>query len=266
MTVSRDIGDISTDPGGKSGSEWTSDTRESVLELWKLLGGMVGSIAGTNAITGTVLVSNGFTSYSDGQLFVWIPANTNTGACTADWGPGVKPLRDNNGDALTAGAVVAGRLTAAVFCADDDHFRLLTSGGTTNVTVTGGIMLKLSDPSRLAAAVSATTSTTSVASRAFQTTYSDSRVIVEGNVSLVTNSGTASATGITVALYVDTVEVETFTDSCQSAQKHSVPFHFSYLPTDTDSHTYEVRVTSSIAATYPKDANWLVCSEVSPNV
>ena len=37
MTASRIIPDISSDPGGKSGTEWTQDAGDSIEELWNIL-------------------------------------------------------------------------------------------------------------------------------------------------------------------------------------------------------------------------------------
>lgn len=266
MTASRDVNDISTDPGGLSGAEWTSGVRDSVLAAWALLGGSLINVAGTNTITGDVAVSDGFTSYEDGLRVGFIPANSNTGAATLNVSSvGAKPLRDPDGDALTAGAVIQGRFTEAVFSADDDHWRLVTSGGTTNVTVEGGIFLQRSAPSRLISAVAATTSVTSIGSVSFQCQYSTSRVIIEGNAGLAIGAGSEDDDGIVVALYVDGVSVDSFTAHCKPSQLRSVPFYFSYLPGDISSHTYSVRVSSTIAAAYPKGENMIWASEISPN-
>ena len=106
MTADRDVDDISTAPGGKSGSVWTAGVRESVLALWALNGGVLLNVAGTNALTGDIAISDGFTAYSDGLRVGFVPANTNTGAMTLNaGGVGVKALRDPDGDATVAGAV-----------------------------------------------------------------------------------------------------------------------------------------------------------------
>ena len=266
MTASRDIDDISTAPGGKSGAEWTSGTRDSVLALWALNGGMLTSVAGTNTITASVAVTGGFTAYADGLRVGFIAAGTTTGAATLNISSvGAKAIRDPDGDVLAAGAIVAGRFTEAVFYADDDHWRLVTSGGTTNVTVQGGLFLQRSAPSRLISAVSSTTSVTPIGSVAFQTQYAASRVIIEGAAALVTGAGSADDDGIVVALYVDGVSVQSFTAYCLASQARSIPFYFSYLPGDISSHTYSVRVSSTIAAAYPASENVIWASEISPN-
>lgn len=264
--TSRDIGDITTNPGGLSGAEWTGGTKASVGALWALNGGLLLSVAGVNTLTASVAISEGFTAYTDGLRCSFIALNTNTGAATINiGGTGVKSLRDPDGDVLVAGAMVAGRLTDIVFVASEDHFRLVTSGGTTNVTVQGGIMVQRSAPSRLAAAAGPATAATAVASQSFQCAYANSRVIIEGSAGRVTGAGSADDDGVVIALYVDGVSVQSFTDHCQPSAQVNTPFYFSHLPANTDAHTYEVRVSSTISATYPKGANVMWCSEVSPN-
>lgn len=266
MTASRDIDDISTVPGGKSGAEWTSGTRESVLALWALNGGMLTDVAGTNTITANVAVSGGFTSYADGLRVGFNAAATNTGAATLNISSvGAKNIRDPDGDVLSAGAIVGGRFTEAVFYADDDNWRLVTSGGTTNVTVQGGLFLQRSAPSRLVSAVASTTSVTPIGSVSFQTQYADSRVIIEGAAALVAGAGSTDDDGIVVALYVDGVSVQSFTAYCLASQARSIPLYFSYLPGDISTHTYSVRVSSTIAAAYPASENVIWASEISPN-
>lgn len=266
MTLTRDIDDISTAPGGKSGAEWTSDARLSIKALWDLTGGKLLNIAGTNSITADVDVETGFTSYTDGLVVGFVAAATNTGPCTLNLsGLGAKGLRSPDGDPLAAGGVVGGRYTEAIFDEDEDYFRLKTSGGTTNVTISGGLFLQRSEASRLAAAVSSTTTETTIGSMAFTCGFSTSRVIIEGSLTRVTAAGSPSATGTTIKLFVDGVEKDSFTDHCLASSIWSTPFYFSYLPADTSSHTYSVRVTSSLAATYPASSNVIWCSEISPN-
>lgn len=264
--TSRDIGDIGTQPGGRSGAEWTTDARLSVKALWALNGGMLLSVAGTNALSASVAVSEGFTSYGDGLRASFIAANSNTGPATMNiQAVGAKAIVSPDGDPLAAGAIVAGRVTEIVFYADDDHFRLVTSGGTTNVTVTGGIIVQRSSISRLVTAAGPASAATTVASASFQCLYSTSRVIIEGNVGRVTGAGSADVIGVVIGLYVDTVLVDSFTDYCQPSAQVNTPFYFSRLPGNTDLHTYEIKVSSTISATYPKGVNAIVCSEIAPN-
>lgn len=264
--VSRDVGDISTAPGGMSGADWTAGTRNSVLALWGLNGGLLGAVEGTNVLTATVDVAEGFTAYTDGLRCSLVAAASNTGPATINInGVGAKAIRNPDGDPLVAGGIVAGRITEIVFVADDDHFRLVTSGGTTNVTVEGGIIVQRSVPSRLVAAAGPATAATAVASQNFQCIYSDSRVIIEGVIGRVTGAGSADDDGVVIALYVDGVLDQSFTDHCQPSAQVNTPFYFSHSPGDMDAHTYEIRVSSTISATYPKGVNVIWCSEMSPN-
>lgn len=264
--TSRDIGDISTNPGGLSGAVWTQRAKDSVAALWDLHGGLLLDVAGVNTLSAAIAVDDGFTAYSDGFKAAFVPATTNTGAATINiGGVGPKAIRDPNGDVLQAGAMVGGRLTEIVFVSADDHFRLVTAGGTTNVTVEGGIIVQRSAPSRLAASAGPATAATTVGLVVFQCTYPDSRVILEGNVSKVTGAGAAAPEGTIIALFVDGVSVQSFTDHCQPNAQASTPFYFSHLPGNTDSHTYEVRASSTISATYPKGSNVIWASEMSPN-
>jgi len=120
-------------------------------------------------------------------------------------------------------------------------------------------------PSRLAAAAGPATAATTIGSQTFQCLYAESRVVIEGNVTRVTGTGTPNVEGVVVGLYVDTVLVQSFTDHCAASAQASTPFLFSYDPGDTDTHTYAVKVSSTISATYPKGSNVIRCSEVSQN-
>jgi hypothetical protein len=270
MTASRDVNDISTAPGGKSGAEWTTGVRDSLIELWALNGGNLQNVAGTNVITADIDVAGGFTAYGDGLRLGFVAAASNTGAATLNVSAsavaiGAKAIRTSDNDVLGPGAIVGGRYTEVIFCTADDVFRLVSSSGTTNVTVEGGIMLQRSAASRLAVEVSTTTSLTPIGSINFQTEQSANRVIIEGNASLVTGSGAADNDGIVIELYVDTVLKDSFTAYALQNNAINIPFYFSYLPGDISSHTYAIKVSSTITAIYPAGANVLWLSEMSPN-
>ena len=266
MTTTRDVGDISTDPGGKSGAIWTEDARDSIRALWDLNLGQLASVAGTNAITASAAVSTGLTSLGDGMMADLIPVNTNTGATTLNvQSLGIKAIVDNAAQALVAGDLVLGSLYHLIFIAASDHWRIIGSAGVSNVTVTGGLTLQRSAPARLALDQGPTTSLTSVASRAFAATQAGSRVIVEGSVSRITDSGSEDTTGLTIHLYVDAVSVESITDAASPGQHTVTPVAFSYSPGDTDSHTYEIRAISNVLATFIQSSCYIVCSEWSPN-
>jgi hypothetical protein len=270
MTASRDVNDISTAPGGKSGAEWTTGVRDSILELWALNGGNLQNIAGTNVITADIDISGGFTAYADGLRLGFIASASNTGAATLNVSAdgvaiGAKAIRSSSNEVLSPGAIVADRYNEVVFCAADDAFRLVSSSGTTNVTVEGGIMLQRSVASRLAAEVGSTTSLTPIGSINFQAELSTNRVIVEGNASLVTESGSTDNDGIVIDLYVDTALKDSFTAYVLQNQVINIPIYFSYLPGDIASHTYAIKVSSTITAIYPASANVMWLSEMSPN-
>lgn len=266
LTLSRDISDVSSDPGGKSGSEWTRDIAASVEAIWSINGGLLSSVAETNSLTANIFVGAGFTSYGNGLRVAFVPVNSNSGSMTLNIsGVGAKALVDPDGDALTSGAVVAGRITEAIFYEDDDHFRLVTSGGTVNVTVTGGIIVQRSSTVRLVVDTTQSIELTPVGSINFQCLYEDSIVVVEGNNSRVTAAGSSVIAGTVIALYVDGVEKKTFTDYCQSGAHSNTGVSFEYTPGDTNPHTYEIRVSSVVPAVYPAGGNWLKCFEFSSN-
>lgn len=266
MAVTRDVGDISTSPGGKSGAEWTTDVRYSLSALWGLSGGMITITAGTNALTASIPVSGGFSAYTDGLRVGFIPLNSNTGAMTLNIAAlGAKAILDANGDPAPPGSVISGRLAEVVFSTEDDAFRLVSGSGTTNVTLEGGLLRRRTAPMRLAAAAGPSTGEVTTGSIAFQCDDPDSRVIVEGNVTRVTGAGSPDVTGTQIRLYVDGVLTQSFTDHCAASQQASTPVYFSYSPGDIDSHTYQIRVVSALAATYPVGSNVMWISEVSPN-
>lgn len=267
MTATRDVGDLSVYPGGKSGEDWTGDTRDSLLALWSNIAGLLQSVAGTNAITASLLLGTGFSALGNGMVAILEPANSNTGAVTLDINStGAKSVRDNTGTVLSAGDLVAGSTYLIVFLASDDHWRILSSAGTTNVTLQGGKLLKRSAPQRLATAQGPATSLTAVASQSFSAGQSTSRVAVEGAVSVVMSSGAEDADGLTIRLYVDGADSgQSFTDHADPGARFVVPVYFEYSPGDTDSHDYELRAECTISTTYPKSSNFIVCSEVAPN-
>lgn len=265
MSANRQIPDLANPNGQSDGAAWTGAAGDSIEALWQLNGGILLGVAETNALTANIAIG-GFTSYSDGLRIGFVPVASNTTVMTINLNEvGVKPLVDPDGEPLTGGSVVQGRFTEAVFYAADDHFRLATSGGTTNVTVVGGIILQRSALARLAVTAGPSTVEVSIGAKAFQCQYDNSRVVIEGNNSRVTGAGAASVNGTVLALYVDDLQIEVFADQCQEDSHSSTAFYFEYVPGDTDSHTYQVKVASTIAATHPAGSNCLHCSEFSPN-
>lgn len=266
MTASRILPTLSTDPGGASGADWTVAAKDSVAALWGLSGGMLASVSGTNSLTASVAVSDGFTVLGDGQEFTLVPPNTNTGPMEINIGGlGLKAIVDQDGGALAAGAMIAGRAAVIKFFAAHDHHRVIGSGGDSFVTVTGGLQLQRSAPSRAVADAGPFTALTALASVNMQTQAAANRVVIEGNVSRMVGAGVRDTAGTVIALYVDGAEAETFTDWCEPDRFMSTPFAFEYLPGDTASHSYQIRASSVVSATYPAGSNWMVATEMSPN-
>jgi len=265
MTTTRDVDDISTAPGGKSGEEWTADVRASLSALWGLNGGFLRSVVGVNTITANIAVPTGFVAYSDGLRCLFVPTEANTGPVTINISDvGGKALLAPDGEALEAGALAGGRIADIVFDADLDAFRLVSAAGVVNVTVQGGIAVQRSPIARLLSAVTTpTTSETTLTSISFQALFATSTVTIRGNVSRATGAGTTSSTGTQIRLFVDGVEEASIADFAVGEQHSGTAIEFDYEPGDTDAHTYEIRCASSIAAQYPAGANWAVAAETS---
>lgn len=265
--TNRDIGDFSTDPdGARDGKELVATIRATIQALWGFHAGVLQDVVGTNSIAANVEVTQGFTALSHGMWAILKPENTNTGAVEINvQGLGLKAIKTATGQALSAGDLVADTRTIIVFDSDEDFWWLFGSSGTTEVTVTGGIQVKRSEPSRLQVEAGPTTIATVIASRSFQCTYSNSRVIIEGAVSRFTGAGTADPDGVEIQLWKDEALIETITDAAIENTQTVTPFYFSHLPGDTDSHTYEVKVACSIAATYPVSSNFMHLTEMTPN-
>lgn len=266
MTAKRKIGLEADYSGDKSATTYTETVNDSVFAIAQLSTGMLTSVGGTaNVITGNAPIDDNF-AYADGMETQFIAANTNTGAVTLNVsGAGAKALKDNAGLALDPGIIVSGNLITAKYYSSGDHWRLLASGGTQNVTVQGGLTVKRSTVARTLATVASTTSLSSVASKAFQTLYSASRVVITGGIMLKTASGSDDDDGLVIKLYVDGAEEQSFDTMSWSAQAYFVPVDFEYLPGDTSSHTYEIRASSTNAAVYPVNGSMIVCEEWGVN-
>lgn len=92
-------------------------------------------VAGTNTITTTAAVG----AYAAGQVFAFIPANTNTGATTIDFGPGAKNIKTPELSALGGGELLAGAIAIVTY--DGTQFQLQTRPhivSTTAVATTSG--------------------------------------------------------------------------------------------------------------------------------
>lgn len=265
--TTRDTGDFTTDTDAKrDGKEFANTLRTSIQGVWAVNGGALLNVTGTNILTADILVSEGFTAYTDGLRASFKPENTNTGAVEIDInGLGFKSIKRNDGSPLTAGDLVAGRHVQMEFHSDGDYWWINGSTGTTNVTITPGIQVQRSERSALASEQGPDTSETAILSKSFQCTYSTSRVVVEGCVSRITGIGATDTSGTVIKFYKDNVEIDQMTTGVAGEALLETPIYFSHLPEDTDAHTYEIRVSSTIEATYLVSSNWFVLFENTPN-
>ncbi|MAZ17875.1 MAG: hypothetical protein CL535_16290 [Ahrensia sp.] len=125
MTVNRQLRG-SGDPAAES--TYVDEVKEEVEALWRIGVEPLTSVAGTNTITASPLVSGtGFAAYAAGNKFSLIPANANTGAVTINVaGRGAKAVKTAAGNALTGGEMLAGTLYQIEY--DGTDFRLAAGG------------------------------------------------------------------------------------------------------------------------------------------
>lgn len=127
-TVNRQVPNTTTDPSGVAQSVYVDAVSEEVEALWRIGVEPLTSVAGTNTITATPLVSTtGFAAYETGNKFSLIPANSNTGAVTVNIASrGAKAIKTAAGNALSGGELVAGTLYTIEY--DGTDFRLAAGG------------------------------------------------------------------------------------------------------------------------------------------
>lgn len=113
---------------------WTVDSILS-SQLITLYGGVDTGSANAYSLTFTA----NFSSYVDGTVIYWLPANTNTGGSTLNVnGLGALTILDQNGAGLTAGAIIANQIATVIYMAG--VWRLLSSSvavGSFTATFTG---------------------------------------------------------------------------------------------------------------------------------
>ena len=265
--ATRDVGRYADDPDGmRDGIELVDTLRDSILAAWGSIGGVLKDVAGTNTITAGVEIELGFTALSHGLIVVIKPVNTNTGAATLELNSlGAKSVFNSAGQGLGAGELVLGTNYILVFDSNNDHWWISGSSGITNVTIPSGTTIKRSEKSVLVSETGPFTVETSLVSRNFQCTYSTSRVIIEGQLSRSHGTGTLDLDGVTISLYKDAALIATIDAAASSDQVLETNFYFSHLPEDTDSHSYEIKATSTIEATYVADSTYIYATEMSPN-
>lgn len=128
----------STDTDPPTNPIWTVDQLVN-SQLITLYGGVdVGSV---NAYV--INFTANFTSYTDGIIIYWVPANTNTGPSTINVnGLGVITILNQNGNPLTAGQIVVNGITAVFYKGGNFYLTSATGSipqsGTFSAVVTGG--------------------------------------------------------------------------------------------------------------------------------
>jgi hypothetical protein len=142
--------------GAANATVWADDVDDSVNRLSGLTLGRLTNVAGTNAITGRLPMSSGFTAISDGAIFSFIPAANNTGAVTMQLqdtaGSNVGSsfaLRDVDGVAFAADDIVAGRLQVFQYSSTDSYARRIADASDPVVPATvisGWTLLETQEP------------------------------------------------------------------------------------------------------------------------
>lgn len=114
--------------------QYQRDVNTEIKALWKRAPEKLGSVTGTNTVTATAAASDVGVLTAYGNLFILRPANTNTGAVTLNIDSvGAKSVLDIDGNALSAGELVAGRDHLLYY--DSTAFRLLANGSAPPPTI-----------------------------------------------------------------------------------------------------------------------------------
>lgn len=116
--------------GEANGPAWAAKVDDTVNANTARDLGRLTNVAGTNAISGRLAMSTGFAGISDGARVRFVAAATNTGAVTLQLkdtaGTNVGSafaLRDADGVALAAGAIVSGRLYEFAYSFSEGYAR-----------------------------------------------------------------------------------------------------------------------------------------------
>lgn len=118
--------------GAATATAWATDVDDTVNRLSGLTLGRLTNVAGTNAITGRLPLSTGFTAISTGATFSFVTAAANTGAVTLQLkdsgGTNVGSsfaLRDETGTAFASGALASGQFCVFQYDAVEGYARLI---------------------------------------------------------------------------------------------------------------------------------------------
>lgn len=126
MTINRILPTSTTDPSGIDGDTFADQVAEEAEALWRIACEPLASVAGTNSITASTLLSS-LATYAQGNAFTFLPAADNTGSVTiAIDGLAAKAVKSAAGKALAPGALRAGRLARIDY--DGTDFRLAPAG------------------------------------------------------------------------------------------------------------------------------------------
>lgn len=157
--TTRQLKTIGTDPGGVSGQVWTEEAKDSIREIWKLLGGVLTNVSGTNDITGNLeFGGTSFDGHTNGLKFTFVAPATNTGAMTVSiQGITAVPLKDIKDAEIAAGAVTQGMIC---FCQIVGSTAYLVSTGASSAAATSsGVVKKAWKMTKAAQEVKNTTTT-----------------------------------------------------------------------------------------------------------
>jgi hypothetical protein len=109
--------------------EGTNNTDASTIgQVQSTVAKLIGSISGTNTITGTLTPA--ITTYTAGQMFYFVAVGANTGAVTLNInGLGAKAITSNGANALSAGDISSGEIIVVVY--DGTQFQIISNLNTT---------------------------------------------------------------------------------------------------------------------------------------
>lgn len=115
--------------------DWAADVDANVNRLSGYHLGRIQNVAGTNAITGNLILETGFSALSNGARGSFVAVADNTGAMTLQIFDTASPpasltsaiqLKRADGTAVAAGEVVTGKLYEVEYDATDVYFRITT--------------------------------------------------------------------------------------------------------------------------------------------